>query len=514
MKSKNFFRSISSLLLFFILAVHFSAIAQDDAKEIEARRAALRLLLTAELRQTFDMITDSTAMAIWEAKFWKTQDPTPTTPENEFYESFQKRYAHAHTIYSNLVPPLYLDDRGKYYIKYGEPDDFAQSIGIGQGYLSNVTWAYYKYNLFIDFVEKEFFGYEEAADLTEAVRAAPINQKARMAMTLYGERENLHQRYHRFRDLQNHLDAVNQVFIQTAALQEDKNIALSTAPPADYHHDYKADPLSAQMKAANFRGENSKTRVEVYYSIPLQEVTFSAGRNYPFESFVDKRISVIDNDGYQIINNEERLQLAVANLDQTQGRLYMNQHDEVLQPGLYQVAMRLENDASNRLAILKAQLMVKDFTGDGLHLSDLQLASQVREGVVNRRSKANDILVVPYISEIVRKDSPLYVYFEVYNLSTRNERSQYNVKYTITALQESRSILSQSAAKIVSFLVGGDKITSVASSFDGSGASEFQQVYLSLDFTNAPSGKVELLIEVFDQNNGQNASSQMVMTLK
>ena len=520
MKSKSIFFLFIYLTLF--LSMHYDMRAttirtQSEKRLRTSRRAAFRLLLSETQRETYDLITDTTTQAQWEARYWKSMDPTPTTPENENFDEHQRRFAHARRVYSNIISPLYMDDRGKYYIKFGEPDDFAESVGVGTNYRSNITWAYYRFNLFIDFVETEAFGYEEVNDLSEAVTGVPQNQKAIIAARLYSERENLHARYARFRSFRSSRDvvAVNRFYITASELVQEKEVAFTNAPPVEYSHDYRAEPLSALMQAANFRDTNKKTRIEFYFSIPLKEITFISCETFPLESILEKRISIIDPDGHEVVNQSEQYQLAANSLDQVQSRLYVNQHNEILEAGLYDVALRLENLQGKRLAILKAQLMVKDFTGENLQLSDLELASQIRENAAGRHVKPNGILAVPYLPRTLKKETPLYVYFEIYNLIKNNDGfSQYEVNYTIKTLKEQRNILAESVAKISSFLVGGQKPTSVATSFDGSGTSDFEQVYLLMDFGNAPSGRAELLVRVTDKNSGQHANSRMIFTLK
>ena len=99
-------------------------------------------------------------------------------------------------------------------------------------------------------------------------------------------------------------------------------------------------------------------------------------------------------------------------------RIYINQHTEQLNPGLYNIALQLDNRSGKKMAILRAQLNVKDFSRDSLMISDIQLASQIREGVTaSRNAKPNGILVVPYLNNIINKARPISVYFEIYHLT-------------------------------------------------------------------------------------------------
>ena len=59
-------------------------------------------------------------------RFWVERDPTPTTPLNERLFEHWERIVHARRNYIyNRSSPYRTDDRGVYYVKYGEPDRIA-----------------------------------------------------------------------------------------------------------------------------------------------------------------------------------------------------------------------------------------------------------------------------------------------------------------------------------------------------------------------------------------------------
>jgi len=52
--------------------------------------------------------------------YWREKDPNPLLPENEYLKDFIQRCQHVQEKFSLSDPP-YFDERGKYYLKYGEP---------------------------------------------------------------------------------------------------------------------------------------------------------------------------------------------------------------------------------------------------------------------------------------------------------------------------------------------------------------------------------------------------------
>jgi len=62
--------------------------------------------------------------------FWRRRDPTPATPQNEFFESHVNRFAWANVNYSRTLLDKtdgWNTDRGRVIILYGEPDEVVQS---------------------------------------------------------------------------------------------------------------------------------------------------------------------------------------------------------------------------------------------------------------------------------------------------------------------------------------------------------------------------------------------------
>jgi GWxTD domain-containing protein len=65
----------------------------------------------------------------WLDRFWKDQDPTPLTAQNEARDRFRARvqYANDHFSIAGVVKGM-LSDRGRIYLKFGEPDDLRQQV--------------------------------------------------------------------------------------------------------------------------------------------------------------------------------------------------------------------------------------------------------------------------------------------------------------------------------------------------------------------------------------------------
>jgi len=58
----------------------------------------------------------------WIERMWRKADPTPETGDNENRNEFRRRVDYANAHYSIMGRGMF-SDRGRVYIRYGEPDD-------------------------------------------------------------------------------------------------------------------------------------------------------------------------------------------------------------------------------------------------------------------------------------------------------------------------------------------------------------------------------------------------------
>jgi len=131
----------------------------------ELNTFALWHILGDDTFQEFYVLTNEYDKKEWLRKYWKTNDPTPTTEINEKKVEFERRIIYARSYFSafwnyshmKYLPDQHLrlgwnhapwDARGELYIKYGEPD-----IRSVEGWHTE-EWIYYNYK--VDFLVKQY----------------------------------------------------------------------------------------------------------------------------------------------------------------------------------------------------------------------------------------------------------------------------------------------------------------------------------------------------------------------
>lgn len=82
----------------------------------------LKYVIQKDERKKLEQTPDSLREQAFE-EWWKSKDPTPGTPENEFRDEYYRRIRYSNQYYSTVNREGWQTDRGSIYIRYGAPDD-------------------------------------------------------------------------------------------------------------------------------------------------------------------------------------------------------------------------------------------------------------------------------------------------------------------------------------------------------------------------------------------------------
>ena len=77
-------------------------------------------------------------------RFWLKRDTNPATPKNEGLEEFIKRIKYANEHFSTPFKKGYYTDRGRIYIRYGQPDSRTRRQ-FEIEYKPYEVWEYFSY---------------------------------------------------------------------------------------------------------------------------------------------------------------------------------------------------------------------------------------------------------------------------------------------------------------------------------------------------------------------------------
>jgi len=273
----------------------------DDWTKQELEEFALWHIIDTDEFESYRALSDPYDKQEWLRKFWKEQDPTPTTEKNELVEEFNRRIEFARINFGRFwnykhfryLPDQHMrrdwyhapwDARGEVYIKYGEP--YARSISGWQ----TEEWVYYNYG--VDFIIKQYM----TNIYGNALFAGPMSQMQyksyimpapRQVLSFFGSDFGEYNWY----NYNSYIDA-NYIY---------KN-------EMRYQHKYDAEPIEDFALALG----NKVLR----YQIPAGEFTLDKiGETYSLK--YNERFVIYNEDYREILSNEtERIVEGIRDKDQ------------------------------------------------------------------------------------------------------------------------------------------------------------------------------------------------------
>ncbi|MBN2415889.1 GWxTD domain-containing protein [bacterium] len=456
-----------------------------DKKMIDEMVAEIEILLEKDEKQEIeDAPYEQKCLLI--KKFWKKKDPTPTTPLNERFNVHFERVKIARNNYPMLIPP-YFDDRGKIYVKYGEPDARYMSEIYEEMIKPNESWSYEHSlgeGMVFDFVQ-EGHSYWEVTTLQDAFHAG-VN---RDAYELYKERAYLSPAYQRL--------GISPDESKMIDFKAKKSLAHQRAPAENSEFKIKGNVLPFYYNFARFRSTDTNVRMEIYLGVPRRQLRFEEDR-VGKKSTLNYTLLLQDSSYTDIKRIRKTFPIVAGPDEDVTGGVFLYQENVTLPPGEYHMAIRCENPEGTSYNVFKHDLQLDDYTGSDMNVSDLELASSITMASGSDTFVKNGLQIIPMPINIVSKRSAVAVYFEIYNLGfNAGGVSDYTVSYRVATVDEDKSAISKTLSAIGS-LFGGGRGAGVSSSYRNSSADIATHEFITFDLKNMPPGIVDLDITVKD----------------
>lgn len=501
-------------------------------------------------------------------RFWLSRDPTPVTNVNErLLENF-RRVWYARMHFSTGATPW--DRRGDVYVRYGEPDhrstyqnpNFTTSREVRQvreRYLHQIYGPAAPEGLasshmpvypLIDPVEytsdgsqRSFgtdetfsydprrarqgsygedsqtgatFGREPVFPMSES-RATLIRWEVWTYTNLAGGVQftfvdNIGRGTYSFAQPPETSDFGMVNALHQYAPSEKFNLVLEHATD-QYEYEHTQRPLDFFYYTAQFRTPDDKTQLDVYYGIPVGDLTFREMQG-EFVAEVESGIAIFDSLWNVRGRSADRMQLvADRRPGPSLGAIQMDMRSVDLAGGQQiLLSVQAKDMRSGRIRAFQDNIDILRYDTTRLAVSDVVLANTIRtvdDGDTGKFIR-NGLYILPMAGLGFTRDTPLHVYFEIYNL-TRGEdygETEYEVEYAIRSHgSEPGSILS-SVGRI---LGGTGRRVGVGQVIEGFRAAEFQRFRIDTD-TLEP-GRYTLIVTVSDLKSDQRVTRQRDFTI-
>lgn len=402
--------------------------------------AAWKTLQTDEEREQFIL------------EFWRRRDPDPDTEANEYREAYFERLAYVNQHFASGKPG-YKTDRGKIYLKYGKPDEVESHPTGGQyqmasyeGNGSTTTYPFEKWwyrhipghtDVEIEFVDPSGTGeyriarnpFEKIATLyvpggtaglginqSEVVAAAhgwgnPFSSRAKDSWIEWMERL-------RIRD-------------EAPAVNFDRDRGTGTDTPIT-----EDNFLSPDLKISFFRQSDDRVIVAFTVQTDNRELVFrEAGGLQTARLNIAGRITSVAGRRVGYFEDAVTTTATVAELVAAKEKKSAYQKALPLASGRYRIDLLVRDVNSGAAGIQHVGFEVPRF-GSDLAASSLVLASvleHVSTEPVSRQFVIGDKKVIPNLTGLYRRGSPIGVYMQIYNagIDQTTLRPSVDVEYAL-----------------------------------------------------------------------------------
>ena len=289
------------------------------------------------------------------------------------------------------------------------------------------------------------------------------------------------------------------------------DIAISEASRSEssrYVPDFADLPIDFYYYPASFRGSTEKTRLEVYYGLPADDIARSKQGDGDALVLFDRAIALHDSTWHEVHRVRDQMVFRTPTDQEINAGAFIPGVMSVdLPPGDYWMSLQIRDRLSGKSQVYKQRIHLDDYAPrDDLQISDVELAFYV--GPTDEESGEfvkNGLKVIPMSSRSFRHNQNAFVYFEIYNLARDAfGQSRYKVEYTV------RSHTDRSApARILRGLgrilrmVEGEQEVKV--SFEQTGEAATDIAYVELDITESRPGVQVVSVKVTDMLTGVSA---------
>ena len=459
--------------------VYMSALREKKTlKDIDIFFEDIKNIISEDKRHQLDKL-EGRALGDALIAFWVARDPDPFTPENEYLAEYFRRLEYVKQHYQ-VNEKIGYDDRGRMYLKHGEPADKVIFPGGFSDSVPNESWLYTtsEGQFIYHFIDKQMIGrYFLEEDLGLARRHG-------VSLRLLEERAHLDPIYNSIvRSLQQDSSSTTSE-LQREILERIEDITVAETAEESFNPPKLVSISSSQhfyFDLFQYQSLESpaKTDLNVIIAFPAEKVDFFRSEG-EYESRIE--VGAIFYDAtWREVTRYDKIKPFRAKSPPEESQYLLQGFWATVPPGQYHFALKAITAGSIRGQIYRMGLNVDSLGTSRLALSDIQIGHKLEPGADGQLRQR-----VPLAANLFRqfgKNEPIQVYFEIYNMIYDiDSKTHYTVQYFVNSLETTRAAAQQTVFLKQEFV----------------GEARFEPVTLAIDITRLPPGRTRLTIVVED----------------
>ena len=283
--------------------------------------------------------------------------------------------------------------------------------------------------------------------------------------------------------------------------------------PELYTYKPKGKFIDFAYDYATFRGEAERTRVEVYYGVPLNKLRFSEEEEYYYGSY-RTGVFLHDPDWNRIIGDiqDKDMEYSVTDIDTSSDDLAVDLFEYQVNPGWYHFAIEMTDWYSDNAGTYRDSLIARQYGYDTLQISDVQLALDIQLRDTTGAVSSDNLDITPNPLRFYRINQPLYIYYEIYNLflSDFPGNTDYTVEYNMDYIGEEKYSIVDFVRRLI---VNEKQELGISTIFTRSGRDRDESSFLRIDHSLTKPGPYQLTLKVTDNIAHKTVEKSVVLRL-
>lgn len=476
-------------------------------------------VLTPREREEF-LSLDESGRRSFRAHYWGTRDPDPKTAANERLLEHFIRIAYARLEFGQQDWPW--DPRGDFYVRYGPPDirtgrgrpfaaelidddvefvlnrrDFEVSMGLNPEAMADISG--------VDISTSDRVGFVGASNQSADTGAAASSGGRVPERWIYPARG---------------IDIVFEDPIGRGRylLTSDRHRLLVTQMesllPTVSEEEEKIEIIDPMDSVVTFKGSDGKTLVE--YAFALLPDEFGAFRSVTGSyATIDVEVNLY-SETWDLVAETSEKSRRLRTIPQIQINgipLFVDVTRMEVAPGTYRLTTMLLDPETGKRATAEEIVDLPDYSGSDLMVSNILPAVMITQVGPGRTGTfiRNDLEVLPLPGRVLQADQPLFIYYEIYNL-TKDQfgGTDYEVAYSVAEAPQNQALATRLFQGLASLVGAGKKRAIITSSVSSGGISNDVYTYLEIDLSGLQPMTYEVTLTVTDTLTGKTATSVLL----
>lgn len=407
-------------------------------------------------------------------KYWRINDSYPITVQNERLIEFMRRVTYAKTFYHSYNNQFGFMDIGKAIIRWGTRS--FNEIPEKENVLSQekVTKTEYKYR-----------PHEKGID--SRLRYLPLAKYDSLTYTFFSKKYLLR--------------------------PGEPNYIPPPSEPS-YKVKLEIDKLEFDTRTTQFRGDSGKTRIEVAFGLPLKQLKPKSDKQssntYTFETDLIVHDSLVNinvrTHGTQQFKPKPKVNYSRIN--------FTNDEKHDILPGDYKLSFQIIEKSNIKGDFITEPIRVRDFSVTDLMISDVKFSEKIDFLGIDAKTGLERLYIMPYPFSMVKQSSPLYIYFEVYNLFLEpGSGSKYAISLKAAKQDKEGNFITQPFRALGKIFFRGTPKT-IETINERMGDKQTALEYLELDVSGLETGRTRLIVTVEDKLSHKKAENSVEFELK